>query len=282
MSTTVEAALIALAGVVIAPVITVVLAGLSGWSKQRSERRDRDHERRRVLTQVREEIDVIEAWVKAYELVAPPELRSQASSRAQNQLEVAYARLAESLEASREVAPQKTFREYLKIYLKGPQPQLSRHPVWRKTYLWLISIIGMIACTTVLASTLVPSTGRGDQPAGAVLGVWAWRSPRGSVCTLTGFHLTRPEIPCLSMRNRRILTCRQRGSARLHWSEQACQNVLPYTVADSGMSGQLATVSLKIVSFLISIQFNPDGDGLAVRSFAQSQRNEWRAIRSVL
>lgn len=171
VSTTVEAALVALAGVVIAPVITVVLAGLSSWLKQRSERRDRDHERRRVLTQVREEIDIIEAWVKAYDLVAPPELRSQASSRAQNQLEAAYTRLAESLEVSREVTPQKTFREYLKSYLKGPQPRLSRHPVWRKTYLWLISIIGMIACTTVLASTLVPSTGRGDQPAGAVLGV---------------------------------------------------------------------------------------------------------------
>lgn len=171
MPTPTEAALIALAGVVIAPVITAALAGLSGWLNQRRKRRDRDQERHRVLTQVREEIDVIEAWVKVYNLVAPPDLQSQASSRAQNQLELAYTRLAESLGVSREVEPQKTFREYLKGYLKGPQPRLSRYPIWRKTYLWLISIAGMITCIAVLAATLVPSTGRGDQPAGAVLGV---------------------------------------------------------------------------------------------------------------
>lgn len=167
----VEAALIALAGVVVAPVITAVLAVLSDWLKQRSQRRDRDNERHRVLTQVREEIDVIEAWVKAYDLIASPELRSQASSRVQNRLELAYTRLAESLDVSQKVEPQKTFREYLKGYLRGPQPQLPRYPIWRKTYLWLISITGMSVCVGILASTLVPSTGRGDQPAGAVLGV---------------------------------------------------------------------------------------------------------------
>jgi hypothetical protein len=171
VSAPVEAALIALAGVVIAPFITAVSAVLNDWLKQRNERRDRDKERQRVLTEVREEIGVIEAWVKAYDLIAPPELRSQASSRAQNQLELAYTRLAESLELSRGVQSQKTFREYLKSYFRGPHPQLPRYPIWRKTYLWLISITGMSVCIGILASTLVPSTGRGDQPAGAVLGV---------------------------------------------------------------------------------------------------------------
>ena len=174
MSNGVLTALIAFAGAVIVPVITAALTGLDGWLKDRRGSRDRDQERHRVLTQVREEIDVIGAWVKAYDLVAPPELRSQVSSRAQNELELAYARLAKSLEDSRNAEPRKTLGEYLKKtfrrYLKGPHPQPSRYPIWRKTYLWLISITGLIGCVVTLASALAPSPGHNYQPVGGVLG----------------------------------------------------------------------------------------------------------------
>lgn len=117
MSSPTQTALISAASAVAVPVITAALAGLGFWLKERSDRRDLDNERHRVLTQVRQEIDVIEAWVKAYDLVAPPEGRSQASSKAQNKLDLAYTRLAKSLENFREVEPRKTFREYLKVFL---------------------------------------------------------------------------------------------------------------------------------------------------------------------
>ena len=174
MSTTAINALTALATAVIVPVITAALAGLGGWLRQRNEHRDRDQERHRVLTQVREEVGVIEAWIKAYDLVAPPELRAQTSSRAQNELELAYTRLAESLEVTRGVEPQNTFFEYLRKtfrhYLEGPQPKPSRYPVWRKTYLWLISLAGMIGCVALLAAALVPSPGNDYNPLGGILG----------------------------------------------------------------------------------------------------------------
>lgn len=114
---TIATALIAAASAVVVPVITAALAGLGFWLKERSDRRDRDNERHRVLTQVRQEIDVIEAWVKVYGLVAPPEDRSRASSNAQHDLDLAYTRLAHSLMESRGVEPRKTFHEHLKAFL---------------------------------------------------------------------------------------------------------------------------------------------------------------------
>ena len=114
---TIATALIAAASAVVVPVITAALAGLGFWLKERSDRRDRDNERHRVLTQVRQEIDVIEAWVKVYGLVAPPEDRSRASSNAQHDLNLAYTRLAHSLMESRGIEPRKTFHEHLKEFL---------------------------------------------------------------------------------------------------------------------------------------------------------------------
>jgi hypothetical protein len=42
--------------------------------------------------------------------------------------------------------------------------------VWRKTYLWLISIAGAGTCIAVLAAALAPSPGNHYQPVGGVLG----------------------------------------------------------------------------------------------------------------
>ena len=114
---TTQTALISAASAVAVPVITAALAGLGFWLKERSDRRNRDNERHRVLTQVRQEIDVIEAWVKAYDLVAPPEDRSRASSKAKDDLDLAYKRLADSLKESRGIGPRKTFYEHLKAFL---------------------------------------------------------------------------------------------------------------------------------------------------------------------
>jgi hypothetical protein len=52
-----------------------------------------------------------------------------------------------------------------------PRPELPRHPIWRKTYLWLISLAAMITCIEVLAATLAPPPGRHYQPMGGLLGI---------------------------------------------------------------------------------------------------------------
>lgn len=51
-----------------------------------------------------------------------------------------------------------------------PRPAPSRHPAWRKTYLWLIALIGTIISIATLAAALAPSPGHHVQPAGGVLG----------------------------------------------------------------------------------------------------------------
>lgn len=151
---TIETALISAASAVVVPVITAALAGLGFWLKERSDRRDRDNQRHRVLTQVRQEIDVIEAWVKAYDLVAPPEGRSQASSKAQNELDLAYTRIADSLKESREVAPRKTFRERLNAFLLiGRLQSRSAKALRVLYYVSLAFIVIMIGVNTALLIT---------------------------------------------------------------------------------------------------------------------------------
>lgn len=50
------------------------------------------------------------------------------------------------------------------------RPIPAKYPVWRKTYLWLISIAGAGTCIAVLAAALAPSPGNHYQPVGGVLG----------------------------------------------------------------------------------------------------------------
>ena len=102
---------------ILAPLIPALFAFIGVWWKGRRDRHDLDQERHRVLTQVREEIDVIEAWVKAYRLVEPDADKPQVWSRAENDLERAYTRLTESLNVSRGVESRATFGEILRVLL---------------------------------------------------------------------------------------------------------------------------------------------------------------------
>jgi hypothetical protein len=86
-----------LASDIVPPLMTAGLAAFGFWWRQRQDRHDRDKERRRVLLQVREEIDVLDAWVKAYDLVSPSESREQVHAQARDDLDRAYLRLSESL-----------------------------------------------------------------------------------------------------------------------------------------------------------------------------------------
>ncbi len=52
-----------------------------------------------------------------------------------------------------------------------PNPGPSLHPVWRKSYLWIISLAGAGISVAVLAAALAPSPGNHVQPLGGVLGI---------------------------------------------------------------------------------------------------------------
>jgi hypothetical protein len=97
------------------PAVRAATKGLQA-SETRRNRRDRDQERHRVMTQVRHEIDVIEAWVKAHALLEPDE-KQEAWSRAEGDLERAYARFSQSLDVSRGVEDRVTFAEIMHVLL---------------------------------------------------------------------------------------------------------------------------------------------------------------------
>lgn len=83
-----------IATLLIPPLLTACMAAIGVWWKDRRDRRDRDKERHRVLTQVREEIGAIEAWVTAYNLVASDAgAQEQAKMTAKSDLDMAYGRL---------------------------------------------------------------------------------------------------------------------------------------------------------------------------------------------
>jgi hypothetical protein len=92
------------APMLVPPLLTALTAAVGVWWKGRQDRRDRDKERHRVLTQVRDEVQVIQAWITAYNTVcADPEAHEEAQMQARKDLDRAYSRLGESLAASRGV-----------------------------------------------------------------------------------------------------------------------------------------------------------------------------------
>jgi hypothetical protein len=94
------------------PLLTALTAAVGVWWKGRQDRRDRDKERHRVLTQVRDEVQVIQSWITAYNTVcADPEAQEEAQMQARKDLDRAYSRLGESLAASRGVHEQMTLRQ---------------------------------------------------------------------------------------------------------------------------------------------------------------------------
>jgi hypothetical protein len=82
------------------PVSTALLAAFGIWLREWRQRRDRDQRRRRALTEAREEVAFIEAWVKTHELVAPADTHERVHMRAHQDLERAYTVLAGSLAAA--------------------------------------------------------------------------------------------------------------------------------------------------------------------------------------
>ena len=54
-----------------------LLTGVSFWWKDHRDRRDLAKSRQAFLTQLGDEISIIETWVKAYDLVTPPDARPE-------------------------------------------------------------------------------------------------------------------------------------------------------------------------------------------------------------
>jgi hypothetical protein len=80
----------------VAQALTALFAALGFWLRERSSRRNTDSQYRASLTQVREQVQAIDIWLKAYRQVAPTEAREQASVRAKYDLERAYAKLTQA------------------------------------------------------------------------------------------------------------------------------------------------------------------------------------------
>jgi hypothetical protein len=53
------------------PVVTAVVTLLATWFKETTQRRGREQVRQRLLTQVKEEIGITEAWAKAHASLGP-------------------------------------------------------------------------------------------------------------------------------------------------------------------------------------------------------------------
>ncbi len=128
---------------VIAPIITASLAAIGVWWKGRRDRR-------RGLTEVHEEINVIEAWIKAYGLVASRETKSQAWKRAESDLERAYERLAVLLDLSRGVEMRPTFGQHVKILMLIHSAQTRATEIMR--ILYYVSLVGVATWVSVITA----------------------------------------------------------------------------------------------------------------------------------
>jgi hypothetical protein len=140
---------------VVPPVLTAGLAALGVWLRQRSERRDLDQERHRVLAQVREEVDVIRAWVEAYCEVTPEEVHDQARKKAWADLDRAYQRLSQSLEVSRGIERRITVRNLFGIMLLAGKMQTSLGKTLRVVY--YISLVWAVLWTAVGTTATIGS-----------------------------------------------------------------------------------------------------------------------------
>jgi Helix-hairpin-helix motif len=65
-----------------------------------------------------------------------------------------------------------------------------RHPVRRKTYLWLFSLAGALGCIVALANSLAPSPGHHVQPIGGILGGIGL-----TLCCWIAWHAHRVQMP---------------------------------------------------------------------------------------
>ena len=82
------------------PLITAVLAVAGVWLREWWQRRDDDHRRRRTLSDAREQVGFINAWLEAHDRLAPKSVEEGVLARAESDLEQAYAAVARSLSAA--------------------------------------------------------------------------------------------------------------------------------------------------------------------------------------
>ncbi len=102
---------------ILASIVPALLGAIGFWWKQRRDSHDRIQERHRVLIDVKDEIEAIGAWIRAYSLVAPAEPGSVIATRARNNLESAYERLEKSLQDNQSARQRTSVRSYLGIIL---------------------------------------------------------------------------------------------------------------------------------------------------------------------
>jgi hypothetical protein len=84
----------------VAAATALASAGIA-WFQHGMDNRGRSSRYRRLMTQIQDEIQVIEAWLRAYSLAAPAQARINAFLAAQYDLDLAYARFANASELER-------------------------------------------------------------------------------------------------------------------------------------------------------------------------------------
>jgi hypothetical protein len=101
----------------VASTIPAVLAAIGFWWRQQRNSHDIATEHHRVLAEIKEEIDVLGAWITAYNLVAPSAADSVTSLRAKKNLENAYERFEKALQEKPVTQEHIGLGEYFRIAL---------------------------------------------------------------------------------------------------------------------------------------------------------------------
>src|SRR5687768_1816726 len=80
----------------VAPILVAIVSLLSAWSKEATQRRSSEQVRQRTLAYVKDEIAVIEAWIKAHASLEPSTVIPETvAARARHDLDSAYERMPE-------------------------------------------------------------------------------------------------------------------------------------------------------------------------------------------
>lgn len=157
---------------VVTPAVTALVAGvlavLTAWAKERLERHDRAARRRRAIGQAKEEVELIDQWIKAYASVASAEDHDRARARAREHLERAYAVLLDPVMAARSGTED---RFDLIIALKR---MLVAVLLWRKLGRWTAEVMRVVYymfLVLTLSAFTVTVAGTDPDKGGALGGV---------------------------------------------------------------------------------------------------------------
>jgi hypothetical protein len=122
------------------PILTAMVTLLGAWWKETQHRRSREQVRQRLLTQVKDEIGMIEAWAKAHASLGssaepPPDVRE----RAQRDLDVAYARMAQLAPELRQPVTLQTVLS--RLFLRHLRPTLAVRLLRYLYYAQLVMVV---------------------------------------------------------------------------------------------------------------------------------------------